>query len=427
MVQLVCLLAKVYGRSIIQHSEDDSDWTREAAKMDDIYALSYFTLAATTSPNSEGGLLHQRSPLSVWPCRVTATWKCFPGGELVISSPDWAGDTDLEPLASRAWAFQEWLLSKRLVHFGKDQVRWQCYCRSASEVYPDGSSDNNTEMDSYGIPTKNVVVRMMQHRMDRQKANLWDQIREDYSQKALTRETDRLTALIGVARMAHRALDSPGQEYLAGLWRPHLLQELLWARDRETASSSTPGAPYISPTWSWASLGAPFSRFGVETKLQSIDWLVKVVEAQTLPVGDAFGPVKAGALILETSTLSQIAFTSTQSRDFGEISTINTVDVRYIGRARLDHSVATPSQTLTFYFVPIRASYSEVPDQNTTAGLLLEETGKRRGQYHRTGLLQIFPRESQQQLRSVLNKGRYSGDNCYLETESRADRLIEIV
>ena len=56
---------------IIQDSVQE--WSHEASLMGDIYANSSLTLSATDSPDSEGGLYKNRSPLSVWPCRVAAT------------------------------------------------------------------------------------------------------------------------------------------------------------------------------------------------------------------------------------------------------------------------------------------------------------------------------------------------------------------
>lgn len=81
---------------IIQDSVDDQDWSHEASIMGDVYANSYITLAATTSPNSAGGLLHRRNPLAVWPCRLTA--------DSVIGSGQWVCNQYQKPLIDRAWA-----------------------------------------------------------------------------------------------------------------------------------------------------------------------------------------------------------------------------------------------------------------------------------------------------------------------------------
>ena len=407
--------------------------------MGDVYANSHITLAATTSSNSAGGLRHRRSPLSVWPCRVIATWSRAPAGVLVISVPDWADETDLEPLASRSWAYQEWLLSKRLLHFGKDQVRWQCFCLAASEVYPEDSGDDDVELetyetespstplDNYGIPTKSTVVKLMQNH--HQASDCWGKIREDYSRKALTRAGDRLPALIGIARMAHKATNSSDDDYLAGLWRPSLRQELLWQRAEDY--STTPGAndSYIAPTWSWASLKAPFLRFPFCDEADESGWLVKVVEARTNTASDAFGSVRDGTLILKcclsniTANLLQVNLDG-KTEDSWRIVSVNGVASNYSCSMRLDHLSPSPITTpSTFCFLPIRAD----PEQNTTTGLLLEETSQRQGRYRRIGLLNIFGARNQQALLFNLEKGAALGEAFYLETESRADRLIEIV
>ncbi|KAH8687965.1 heterokaryon incompatibility protein-domain-containing protein, partial [Tricladium varicosporioides] len=226
---------------IIQDSVDDQDWSREASIMGDVYANSYITLAATTSPNSAGGLLHRRNPLAVLPCRLTANF--------VIGSSKWACDQYQKPLIDRAWAFQEWLLSRRLIHFSDDQVRWECYCLAASEAYPEGLDEDALEYQ--GTPTKSIISCLRNEPECRQ--GLWERIRTEYSEKALTKPSDRLTAFSGIARMVHKVLGSPPQDYLAGLWKPELLQELLWTRYEEECQPRSTNQ-YIAPTWSWASL-----------------------------------------------------------------------------------------------------------------------------------------------------------------------------
>ncbi|KAI4191120.1 MAG: hypothetical protein L6R41_000341 [Letrouitia leprolyta] len=54
---------------IVQDSLDDTEWRHEASIMGDIYANSYVTLAATTSENSNGGLLHRRNPFRYGPAK----------------------------------------------------------------------------------------------------------------------------------------------------------------------------------------------------------------------------------------------------------------------------------------------------------------------------------------------------------------------
>ena len=419
--------------SIIQDSDNDVDWRQEVAIMGDIYANSHLTLAASTSPNSNGGLLHTREPTTVWPCRLIASWKCFPAGEVVVSVPEWASEKDLEPLASRAWVFQEWLLSKRSLHFAKDQVRWQCYCLAASEIYPNGSSGGDDDLDVYGIPAKSTIVRLSKN--PDQAAEFWIKIREDYSRKLLTRPTDRLAALSGIARMVHRVLRSTDSRYLAGLWGPSILEELLWQRDSAVATTRIPTTDYIAPTWSWAALQYPFLRFH-PGGLEEVEWKIHVVDVKVSAVDDAFGSVKHGSLTLDCS-LSLITLTSQLSQPPQQsdsshqwiVTTINNAAVTYPCSLSLDdpRHPATGSPQYQFYFMPIRASFWPSAVQNATAGLVLQKTGNRRGQYYRIGLLNIFSGKNQQVLISTLEKGTAVGNGCYLEADSRAVRVVEIV
>jgi hypothetical protein len=420
--------------SIIQDSPDGSDWKEEATRMGDVYANSYITLAATASPDSEGGLLHTRSPLSVWPCRTRATWTCFPAGELVISVPDWATESDLQPLASRAWVFQEWLLSKRLLHFGKDQVRWQCFGISASEVYPDGFSADESEFDAYSVPSKSDVVRLLSE--SRSATELWSKIREDYSHKSLTRPGDRLPAFIGIARMAHKALKSAEDNYIAGLQRSNLLEEMLWQRDGEHPTTTSSDTPYIAPSWSWASIKYPFLRFDPGRTEGGVDWVPRVVSVGVVPTGDAFGLITGGSLTLETI----LCFVTAQSQPAGSsgkqqaerewtVSAVNGATEMYDCSLNLDdprHPASESGQDV-FIFLPVRVSTWHRVTRNSLTGLLLEQTRTRRGQYRRIGLLNIFGGRDQQRLLSSLADFTWTGKMEYLETAARSDRLIEIV
>jgi hypothetical protein len=50
------------------------DWSIEASRMGDIYSGTEFTIAATRAKSSDGGLFVQRSPLTLQPLRIEATW-----------------------------------------------------------------------------------------------------------------------------------------------------------------------------------------------------------------------------------------------------------------------------------------------------------------------------------------------------------------
>jgi hypothetical protein len=63
----------------------------------------------------------------------------------------------------------------------------------------------------------------------------------------MTKETDILIAAGSLAETIHRVT---GDEYLAGIWRNNLLDDLMWISDESRCRESQ---GYSGPTWSWAS------------------------------------------------------------------------------------------------------------------------------------------------------------------------------
>ena len=382
---------------IVQDSHQE--WSHQASLMGDFYANSSLTISATGSSDSDGGLYHSRSPLSVWPCRITARWHCFPDDRLVLNRPGWAEERAMEPLSTRGWAFQEWLLSKRTIHLSKDQVRWECHSLAASEVYPNGLDDH--DIDFHGLPTKSIIKLLESE----DASALWRRIREDYSGKHLTVATDRLTAFAGIARMVHEVLKSPKEDYVAGLWRPELMTELLWERytlSREVKVIREDHlSQYIAPSWSWASIDGPFwwpsLLAGYNEDQRGV--YADIVEAKTFPQGDEYGPVNSGFLIIRGSLYS-IELASSQgtssklrTREWKVSFTQGPFLTHKWSSASLDNDSYTclaPSTKHSFWFLPVLSRiHSSAPFLNRLIGLLLEKTGNGVHQYRRSGVLKL--------------------------------------
>jgi hypothetical protein len=102
--------------------DDDDDWKEAAATMAIIYEQANLTIAATWADNSDCGLFasdrerYQARRLKDYELYVQETSFSFP----IPGSPN----TKDFPLLSRAWVYQERLLSPRMVHFAKDQVSY---------------------------------------------------------------------------------------------------------------------------------------------------------------------------------------------------------------------------------------------------------------------------------------------------------------
>ena len=128
-----------------------------------------------------------------------------------------------------------------------------------------------------------------------------------YTASALTRPSDKLVAISGVARELAPRLRS---RYLAGVWEVQLARQLLWIATPAPAMSSSAAelrdstevdAAYRAPSWSWASVDRPLKMvllWDYRGARNQRDWLVDVLGAEVVPVDghDAFGQVASAKL-----------------------------------------------------------------------------------------------------------------------------------
>lgn len=107
---------------------------------------------------------------------------------------------------------------------------------------------------NYETRTLTMDVRdALYRRQPAKNERYWATIVYVYSGLDITKPEDRLPALSGVASLVGEQLCS---DYLAGLWRRFLPQELLWTAhiSRLPEHRYVRSRPYRAPTWSWASL-----------------------------------------------------------------------------------------------------------------------------------------------------------------------------
>ena len=242
--------------------DDGDDWAREAALMAKVYGQSFCTLAALNSKDSTEG------------CRLVSDIQNI-GKFLEFDSGDSKNDRfsyririfkdkprkwheeygdnsyrhrnyGYHPLRTRAWTLQERELSRRNIHFGKDQMLWECRELKASTQLPWHHKKPEDNFEPW--PIRNQLFEDLARGGSVQMRDRWYELMEDYSFRRLTNETDKLPALSGLAQNFQHAV--PQAEYVAGIWSTHLPAALLW-RTRYTARRPM---SYIAPTWSWASI-----------------------------------------------------------------------------------------------------------------------------------------------------------------------------
>ena len=122
---------------IIQDSEQD--WLTEAASMCRIYRHSFCTIAATRASSGDDGCFVDREAWQVNACCIQSSWNNAENALYeVISAHFQELNVSRTPLNKRAWVVQERLLSPRILHYGRNQLFWECQELFACETYPQG-------------------------------------------------------------------------------------------------------------------------------------------------------------------------------------------------------------------------------------------------------------------------------------------------
>ncbi|KAI1156936.1 heterokaryon incompatibility protein-domain-containing protein [Nemania diffusa] len=236
---------------IIQDS--DEDWAEESAKMAEIYANAFLTIAATRSRDGTGGCYSDRDAIYVNHGTVYEGSVFIRGQMPRFGGPAGSKTANGWPLLLRGWVYQEMSLSARVVHFGSQEVIWQCRTHRRSES---GSNDSDhakvTFSDRHAPPE-----RKHNDEWDDGSPNdhPWYDIVNDYSGLALSFEKDKLPALAAISQESAkgRRVDD---RFLAGLWKNSLLLDMLWETYPQTSANGPTQKPVNgnAPSWSWASV-----------------------------------------------------------------------------------------------------------------------------------------------------------------------------
>ena len=193
---------------------------------------------------------------------------------------------DAGPLASRAWVWQETLLSTRILHFTQSELIWECKSEVCAE---DG-------INPRGLYSIRLPQQLM--RCEKDPYNGWHNLISTYSVRQLTYESDRLPALSGVAAKISAWIQS---DYLAGLWKKNLPLDLCWSIDYQISSASVPQvspSQYIAPSWAWPSVRGAIV-FNDEDLKQPFTPLATVEEVICNTSGlNPYGQVCYGRLVL---------------------------------------------------------------------------------------------------------------------------------
>jgi hypothetical protein len=269
-----------------------TDWEEESAKMGLIYASSVLNIAADAADDGDQGFLLNREPIEM-PCNIVQPDGAQTAGQV------WFRPLKVERfvaysgnLRRRGWVLQEYILSPRTLRYGLYGLTWEC--RQVSKYRDDVIFEENKPRGA-ARDLKNVALLERSANSDSLSLsnviNVWHKLVEEYSKKELTRETDRLPAISGLA--AHVQAARNLGKYFAGIWEFDLPGGLLWTTEDARWRNPT----YLAPSWSWAS---SHKNCWVIYISNSLPFQVKVLDVKVKSLGEnPLGRVSDGHLILE--------------------------------------------------------------------------------------------------------------------------------
>lgn len=281
---------------IIQDSIED--WEAEASKMRHVYVNSACNIAASTSRNPGESMFRPREPEIILPRVVLSSLSSKNvTPHYIFEKGYWDRQIFHGPLHNRGWVFQERFLAPRVLYFGKDQVLWECLSEHKCEGFPCGIpihySDKN--MDALLDSTSRDVLDVHQPKqMSLHLFNLWNDLVKQYTQCELTRPSDKLFAIAGIAKLFS---EITGDKYVAGWWKSRLLESLDW---RVVEPRVRLSVSYRAPSWSWASIDGPVRATGLSPYAK---FLVEIIDVDVITHGpDVTVNILGGTLKLRCTT-----------------------------------------------------------------------------------------------------------------------------
>ncbi|KAI1074736.1 HET-domain-containing protein [Whalleya microplaca] len=383
--------------------DDSADWERESAQMASIYHNAYLTIAATKSSSGDGGLFTKTPDFE-----VSGT---TPEGEdyyLVFREKI---DHDLSvdnnslqfPLMTRAWVYQERMLSPRVLHFGYYELFFECSSDACCEC---GSIGFLGYTDSIPLPNPRKMYSSALESVTLTRDGNWSN--SAWVKRAryfIARMWRSLVMIYTGLRLTIASDQKRKSSYLAGLFEDSLIDDLLWI----TFSCKRPRLPeWRAPSWSWASIETHINyRDGLvyyddevfrETPDERIEF-ASIEHCGCTPAGlDNFGQVKSASLrvtsqILPVTLLHKPGLDNHQRPKYF----VRIGDRHVTPRIWPDYdlSQAGPYQVLSGTEVYCLRMIRQVEDETDMSLILRLVPTESVRMFERIGILQLDPRTAQ--------------------------------
>ncbi|KAI8277465.1 hypothetical protein K4K56_000586 [Colletotrichum sp. SAR 10_98] len=204
-------------KDAITVTDSDDDKAQEISRMGDIYEQAHFTITAARAKMVEEGFLHSRSIAGERGFRISYISGDGDLGSVVF----WTGraNGEPEPTETRAWCFQESILSPRVLYFGTHNSKWICAetrKQNSEPLYDGWVEDSSLNLESVNN-SRHLVYGVEWTTMSDSEAfySGWRDLLQYYSVMEAGQQQDRLLAISAVAKKIGGIAKN---RYSAGIW-----------------------------------------------------------------------------------------------------------------------------------------------------------------------------------------------------------------
>lgn len=468
---------------IIQSGDNHEDWQRESQTMTEVYSNSFCNISADYG-DEENGLFYQRQNDDFEPpCKITVRWKKQPTqsfleatepsswAQILSSEPttsyivrrtQWRENLADSPLNRRGWVIQERLLAPRVLSFTPRMVSWNCGQTETTEIWPRRNFGNPFWVDfiwnmddPFDLETHSLSQRGFQFHSQRHWGvqdvdpliDWWYRLLDDYTACELTKESDRLVAIAGVARKLRPIVSD---QYVTGLWASSLPWALSWRA--QSYERRQPATAYYSPTFSWAACPGQVELFRLQATPLSAAAFIKYRSGRLSPTAlqqsdvelltdDVFGPLSSPAVEVQVRGILRSCRSASRETDVGlEFTAYPSTNTEACWtrpqasenrsgiEVHMDHDIdpGESARTNFCYAVILLDKGYDASGSYKARGLLLESVDASLGRFKRVGhILQPYKIGDEPDLLRPLGNERYLPAWSFDETTGEHTFYIE--
>jgi hypothetical protein len=352
--------------------DDEKDLAREIADLPAIFGNAYVTISASRASDSREGFLHPISRPSTDDIVFSLPYACPDGrlGSVILCR--YSGN----PIHSRAWTFQEYMLSPRILEYTSSQLVWMCRER---EWHQEAKERELVDMYQLSL-SLHCGSREYSSIVE---CEIWMTMVRAYSGRALKFSADKLPAISALAELWSRRKRE--DSYLAGVWHSHLPLGLLWLNEHPFQQQDH---AYRAPSWSWASLNGSIAWHKHMLTTVDPDLKVRSSQVELAHVEGSYGAVLSGCLNVQ-GHLGRGTLSSNMPNN-SELEYIEAVDLKN-AEIFLDYDGSDSSVRIAETFCLQICKFDETKRLGPT-GLLLVKVDEK--QYRRIGLFHFRPLQS---------------------------------